>query len=315
MVKRKVAIVGAGAVGASAGYALALCGTCHEIILYDIFPEVAIGKAIDIAQATNYSPRGTVVRAAIKPEDIKDCDVVIITAGVPRKKEMTRADLLNINAGIVKEVSLNIKKYSPNAVILCVSNPLDVMTFVVQKVTGWDRHRVIGMSGALDGSRMAYQIYQKVGFGGAQTRAMVIGEHGEHMIPYPEITDVGGIPLTQILSKEDIEEVVEKTKNGGAEIVSHLKTSAFYAPGRAISAMIESLLSDEDKVIASSAILDGEYGYKDVAIGVPCVLGATGIKKIIELDLDEATKVKFAEAVKAIKENISILTDSGFFDN
>jgi malate dehydrogenase len=315
MTGRRVAIVGAGAVGASTAYALALSGTCHEIILYDIMPEVAIGKAIDIAQATNYSPRGTVVRAAIKPEDIKDCDVVVITAGVPRKKEMTRADLLNINAGIVKEVSQNVKKYSPNAVILCVSNPLDVMTFVVQKVTGWDRHRIVGMSGALDGSRMAYQIYKKTGFAAAQTRAMVIGEHGEHMIPYPEITGVGGVPLTQILSKEDIEDVIEKTKNGGAEIVSHLKTSAFYAPGRAISAMIESLLSDEDKVIASSAILDGEYGYKDVAIGVPCVLGASGIKKIIELDLDEATKEQFAVAVKAIKENISILRNSGFFDN
>jgi len=315
MTGRRVAIVGAGAVGASAAYALALSGTCHEIILYDIMPEVAIGKAIDIAQATNYSPRGTVVRAAIKPEDIKDCDVVVITAGVPRKKEMTRADLLNINAGIVKEVSQNIKKYSPNAVILCVSNPLDVMTFVVQKVTGWDRHRIVGMSGALDGSRMAYQIYQKTGYGAAQTRAMVIGEHGEHMIPYPEITDVGGIPLTQILSKEDIEDVIEKTKNGGAEIVSHLKTSAFYAPGRAISAMVESLLSDEDKVISSSAILDGEYGYKDVAIGVPCVLGASGIKKIIELDLDDETKIKFAKSVESIKENIAILTDGGFFDS
>ena len=314
MIGRRVAIVGAGAVGASAAYALALSGTCHEIILYDIVTEVAIGKAIDIAQATNYSPRGTVVKAALKPEEIKDCDVVVITAGVPRKKEMTRADLLNINAGIVKEVSQNIKIHSPNAVIVCVSNPLDVMTFVVQKVTGWDRSRIVGMSGALDGSRMAYQIYQKTGFGAAQTRAMVIGEHGEHMIPYPEITDVGGVPLTQILSKEDIEDVIEKTKHGGAEIVSHLKTSAFYAPGRAISAMIESILSDEDKIIASSAILDGEYGYKDVSIGVPCVLGATGIKKVIELDLDEATKEKFDVAVKAIKENISILTDSGFFD-
>jgi len=315
MTNRKVAIVGAGAVGASTAYALALSGTCHEIILYDIVPEVAIGKAIDIAQATNYSPRGTIVRGVIKPEDIKDCDIVVITAGVPRKKEMTRADLLNINAGIVKEVSLNIKKHSPNAIIICVSNPLDVMTFVVQKVTGWDRHRVIGMSGALDGSRMAYQIYKKLGFGGAQTRAMVIGEHGENMIPYPDITDVGGVPLTQILSKEDIEEIVEKTKNGGAEIVSHLKTSAFYAPARAISAMVESILNNEDKVIASSVILDGEYGYKDVAIGVPCVLGATGIKKIIELEFDNKTKEKFAEAIKAIKENISILKDSEFFDN
>jgi len=314
MTGRRVAIIGAGAVGASAAYALALSGTCHEIILYDIVPDIAIGKAIDIAQATNYSPRGTIVKAAIKPEEIKNCDVVVITAGVPRRKEMTRADLLNINAGIVKEVSENIKKYSPDATILCVSNPLDVMTYVVQKITGWDRHRIVGMSGALDGSRMAYQIYQKTGFGAAQTRAIVIGEHGEHMIPYPEITNVGGIPLTQLLSKEDIEEIVEKTKNGGAEIVKHLKTSAFYAPGRAISAMIESILSDEDKVISSCAILDGEYGYKDVAIGVPCVLGSTGIKKIIELDLDEKTKKKFDEAVKAIKENIAILEDGGFFD-
>jgi len=314
MTGRRVAIVGAGAVGASAAYALALSGTCHEIILYDIMPEIAVGKAIDIAQATNYSPRGTIVKAAMKPEDIKNCDVVVITAGVPRKKEMTRADLLNINAGIVKEVSENVKKYSPNATILCVSNPLDVMTYVVQKITGWDRHRIVGMSGALDGSRMAYQIYQKTGFGAAQTRAIVIGEHGEHMIPYPEITNVGGVPLTQLLSQEDIDDIVEKTKNGGAEIVKHLKTSAFYAPGRAISAMIESILSDEDKVISSCAILDGEYGYKDVAIGVPCVLGATGIKKIIELDFDEKTKAKFDEAVSAIKENIAILRDGGFFD-
>jgi len=314
MTGRRVAIVGAGAVGASAAYALALSGTCHEIILYDIVPDIAIGKAIDIAQATNYSPRGTIVKAALKPEDIKDCDVVVITAGVPRKKEMTRADLLNINAGIVKEVSQNVKKYSPEAIILCVSNPLDVMTYVVQKVTGWDRHRIVGMSGALDGSRMAYQIYQKTGFGAAQTRAMVIGEHGEHMIPYPEITNVGGVPLTQILSQEDIDDIVEKTKNGGAEIVKHLKTSAFYAPGRAISAMIESILSDEDKVIASCAILDGEYGHKEVAIGVPCVLGSNGIKKVIELELDEKTKAKFNEAVSAIKENIAILEDGGFFN-
>jgi malate dehydrogenase len=315
MIGRKVAIVGAGAVGASTAYALALSGTCSEIILYDIMPEIAIGKAIDIAQATNYSPRGTVVRGVVKPEEITDCDVVVITAGVPRKKEMTRADLLNINANIVKEVSENIKKYSPDAIILCVSNPLDVMTFVVHKITGWERNRIIGMSGALDGSRMAYQIYQKTGFGAAQTRAIVIGEHGEHMIPYPEITNVGGMPLTQLLSQEDIDDIVEKTKNGGAEIVKHLKTSAFYAPGRAISAMVESILSDEDKVIASCAVLNGEYGYSGVAIGVPCVLGASGIKKIIELDFDEKTQKKFDIAVKAIKDNIAILEDSGFFNN
>jgi len=314
MVGRKVAIIGAGAVGASAAYALALSGTCHEILLYDIIPEIAIGKAIDIAQSTNYSPRGTVIRAAVKPEDLKDCDVVVITAGVPRKKEMTRADLLNINAGIVKEVSEHIKTYSPNAVILCVSNPLDVMTYVVHHVTGWDRNRIIGMGGALDSSRMAYQIYQKIGFGAAQVRAMVIGDHGENMIPYPEIANVGGVPLSQIISKEDMNDIVAKTKDGGAEIVKYLKTSAYYAPGRAISAMVESILSDEEKIIPSSAILDGEYGYSDVSVGVPCVIGTNGIRKIIELEFDEVTKAKFEKSVTSIKENIAILRDGGFFD-
>jgi len=314
MVGRKVAIVGAGAVGASAAYALALSGTCHEILLYDIVPEVAIGKAIDIAQSTSYSPRGTIVRAAIKPEDLKDCDVVVMTAGVPRKKEMTRADLLNINAGIVKEVSEHIKTYSPNAIILCVSNPLDVMTYVVHQVTGWDRNRIIGMGGALDSSRMAYQIYQKIGFGATQIRAMVIGDHGENMIPYPEITNVGGIPLSQIISKKDMDDIVTKTKDGGAEIVKYLKTSAFYAPGRAISAMVESILGDEEKIIPSSAMLDGEYGYNDVTVGVPCVIGAKGIKKIIELEFDEVTQAKFSKSVTSIKENIAILRDGGFFD-
>ncbi len=313
MTGRKVAIVGAGAVGASAAYALALSGSCHEILLYDIFPEVAIGKAIDIAQATSYSPRGTIVKAAIKPEDLKDCDVVVITAGVPRKAEMTRADLLNINAGIVKEVTQNIKTYSPDAIILCVSNPLDVMTYVVHQVTGWDRSRIIGMGGALDSSRMAYQIHQKAGFAAAQTKSMVIGDHGEHMIPYPEVTSVGGIPLTQVLSKEDIEEVIHKTKNGGAEIVKHLKTSAFYAPGRAISMMVEAILGDERKVIPSSALLDGEYGYSDVTVGVPCVIGANGVEKIIELEFDDEMKEKFAKSVDSIKENITILRDGGFF--
>ncbi len=314
MTGRRVAIVGAGSVGASTAYALALSGICHEILLYDIFPEVAIGKAIDIAQATNYAPRGTVVRAAVKPEDLKNCDVVVITAGVPRKKEMTRADLLNINAGIVKEVSEHVKTYSPDAIILCVSNPLDVMTYVIQQVTGWDRHRIIGMSGALDSSRMAYQIYQKTGFGAAQTRAMVIGDHGENMIPYTQITNVGGVPLSQIVSQEDMDDIVYKTKNGGAEIVKYLKTSAFYAPGRAISMMVEAILGDEGKVVPSSAILDGEYGYTDVSVGVPCVIGAKGIEKIVELEFDDEMKAKFAKSVDSIKKNIAILRDGGFFD-
>jgi malate dehydrogenase len=315
MTGKKVAIVGAGAVGATAAFSLALTGVCHRILLYDIMPEVAIGKALDIAQSTNYSPRGTVVEAAIKPEDMKDCDVVVITAGMPRKKDMTRADLLNINAGIVKEVTEHIKKYSPNAIILCVSNPLDVMTYVVHKVTGWDKNRIIGMGGALDASRMAYQIRAKTGFGSAQIKPMVLGDHGENMIPYPDISTVGGIPLDQIVSREDLDEIIAKTKDGGAEIVKYLKTSAYFAPGRAISIMVEAILSDEEKVIPCSAMLMGEYGYTDVTVGVPCVVGANGVEKVIELDLDDETKVKFAKSVNSIRESIAILTDSGFFDS
>lgn len=314
MTGKKVAIIGAGAVGATAAYTLAFTGTCHRILLYDIVPEIAIGKAIDIAQSTNYSPRGTVVEAAVKPEDLTDCDIVVITAGVPRKKDMTRADLLTINASIVKEVTGHIKKYSPNAIILCVSNPLDVMTYVIHKETGWDKNRIIGMGGALDSSRMAYQIRRKTGFGASQIKPMVLGDHGEHMLPYPDIANVGGVPLSQIISKEDMNEIVEKTKDGGAEIVKYLKTSAFYAPGRAISVMVEAILSDEEKVIPSCVMLDGEYGYSDVTVGVPAVIGANGIERIIELDFDDETKIKFAKSVESIQENIQILRDIGFFD-
>ncbi len=314
MVGRKVGIVGAGFVGATAAYSLALMGSCHEIVLYDIVPEVAIGKAIDIGQATAYSPKGTLVTAAESPSDMKNCDIVVITAGVPRRKEMTRADLLMINAKIVTDVVDNIKKYSPNAVILCVSNPLDVMTYVVHKLTGWERHRIIGMAGALDGARMAYQIQKKVGYGSGQTRAIVIGDHGQNMIPYPEISAVGGVPLDQIIGKTDMEEIINKTKEGGAEIVKYLKTSAYYAPGRSISVMVEAILDDSRIVMPSSVLLNGEYGYKDVTLGVPVVLGAKGVEKIIELELDDEMKKKVDISVNSIRENIDVLKKEGFFD-
>ncbi|MCH9813827.1 MAG: malate dehydrogenase [Epsilonproteobacteria bacterium] len=314
MVGRKVGIIGAGAVGATAAYSLAMMGTCRDVILYDIVPEVAIGKAIDIAQAAIYSPRGTIVSAAETPADLKDCDIIVITAGVPRKGDMTRADLLMINAKIVKDVVENVKIYSPEAIIICVSNPLDVMTYVVHQLTGWDRNRVIGMAGALDGARMIYQIQKKVGFGSGRTRALVIGDHGQNMIPYPEISAAGGVPLTQLLNQEDMEEIKEKTKDGGAEIVKYLNTSGYYAPGRAIAVMVEAIIDDSRIVMPSSVLLDGEYGYKDVTVGVPIVLGAKGVEQIIELELDDEMKAKFDISVKSIEENINILRNEGFFD-
>jgi malate dehydrogenase len=314
MVGRRVGIVGAGMVGATAAYSLVMTGICHRVILYDIAPDVARGKAIDIGQSTCYSPKGTVVEAAEDISGLKNCDIVVITAGVPRRSDMTRADLLMINAGIMKDIIAGIKKHSPDAIILCVSNPLDVMTYVIQKLTGWDRSRIIGMAGALDGARMAYQIQQKVGYGSGQTRAMILGEHGQHMIPYPEISAVGGVPLNQLVNAKEMENIIARTKEGGAEIVKYLGTSAYFAPGRSVSIMVEAILDDSRIVMPSSVVLEGEYGYSEVSVGVPIVLGARGIHEIIELNLDERMKSLFKESVKAIKENIEVLHIKGFFD-
>jgi len=313
MKSRKVGIVGAGAVGATAAYTLSMMGTCHEIILFDIAEGVAKGKAIDIAQASYYSRQGTIITAAEDASDIKDCDIVVVTAGVPRKGDMTRADLLMINAKITKEVVQNIKENSPDAIIICVSNPLDVMTYVTKQITGWENNRIIGLAGALDGSRMAYQIQKLTGYASNQAGSLVIGDHGEYMIPLPQKVSVGDIPLSELVSKEDMEGIIERTRFGGAEIVKHLGTSGYYGPGRAIAHMVEAILNDSKAIISCCTILDGEYGYSDVAVGVPIVLGANGVEEIIELRLDDETKEKFALSVKSIQDGINILKQNNFF--
>lgn len=313
MKSRKVGIIGAGAVGATTAYTLSLMGTCHEIILFDIADGVAKGKAIDIAQSSYYSTKGTIITAAQSASDIKDCDIVVVTAGVPRKGDMTRADLLMINAKIIKQVVTNIKENSPDAIIICVSNPLDVMTYVTKQITGWPSNRIIGLAGALDGSRMAYQIQKLTGTNLNQIGSLVIGDHGENMMPLPSKVSVGDIPLTEFISQTEMAGIIERTKNGGAEIVKYLGTSGYYGPGRAIAYMVEAILNDSKTIISSSVILDGEYGYKDVSVGVPVVLGANGVEKIIELELDEETKEKFATSVKSIQDGIKILQENNFF--
>jgi len=315
MTGRKVGIIGAGAVGATAAYSLSMMGTCKEIILFDIAEGVAEGKAIDIGQSTHYAAQPTVITAAKTPADVKDCDIVVITAGVPRKGDMTRADLLLINAKIIKSVITDVMEHSPNAIIICVSNPLDVMTYVISRITGWDSKRIIGMAGALDGSRMAYQIYKKLGYGAGQTGALVIGDHGQNMIPLPQKVKVGLIPTTDVLTDEDFEDIIERTKNGGAEIVKHLGTSGYYGPGRAIAFMVEAILDDTQSVVSSSVLLNGEYGYSDVTVGVPIVLGGNGVEEIIEMTLNTKTREKFKVSVDSIREGIEILEENGFFDS
>jgi len=314
MHRRKVGIIGAGAVGATAAYSLSMMGTCSEIVLFDIAEGVAKGKAIDIAQSSHYAPNSTIMTAAESPADVNDCDIVVITAGVPRKGDMTREDLLMINAKIMKSVVEDVKKYSPDAVIICVSNPLDVMTYVIHKITGWESDRIIGMAGALDGASMAYQIYNKLGYGAGQIGTLVIGDHGQNMIPLPQKVQVGDVPVSELLSQEEMEEIIERTRTGGAEIVKYLGTSGYYAPGRAIAHMVEALLNDSKIVVSSSVLLQGEYGYDDVTAGVPVVLGKNGVEKIIEIDLDDETKEKFKISIDSIQENIAILKENKFFD-
>ena len=311
---RKVGIIGAGAVGATAAYSLSMMGTCKEIVLFDIAEGVAEGKAIDIGQSNYYTPcAGTIITAAKTPADVKNCDIVVVTAGVPRKGDMTREDLLMINANIIKSVTQDIMKYSPNAIIISVSNPLDVMTYAIHKITGWNSNRIIGMAGALDGSRMAYQIYKKLGYGAGQTGSLVIGDHGQNMIPLPQQVKVGAVPATAVLSKKDMEEIIERTKNGGAEIVKHLGTSGYYAPGRAIAFMVEAILNDSHVMVSSSVLLNSEYGYSDVCVGVPVILGQNGVEKIVEMNLDKETSAKFKISVEGIQEGIDILNKNNFF--
>jgi len=311
---RKVGIVGAGAVGATAAYSLVMMGSCEEIVLFDIVEGIALGKAIDMGQAAHYSPKGTKVTAVKSAAEMKDCDIVVITAGVPRKGDMSREDLLMINAKIMKNVLNDVAKHSPDAIIICVSNPLDVMTYVIHKMTGWERNRIIGMAGALDGARMAYQIYQTLGYGLTQTGDLVIGDHGQNMIPLPHKVQIGSVNVSELLTQEQMEQIIERTKNGGAEIVKHLGTSGYYGPGRAVAHMVEAILDNSGIVVSSSVLLQGEYGYSDVCVGVPVVLGRKGVEEIIEIDLDEETQEKFNVSVASIQDNIAILTENKFFE-
>ena len=314
MIGKKVGIIGAGAVGATAAYSLSMMGTCNEIVLFDIAEGVAEGKAIDIAQASQYSKQPTIITAAKTPADVNDCDIVIITAGVPRKGDMTRADLLMINAKIIKSVTQDVMKYSPNAIIISVSNPLDVMTYVIHKITGWEHNRIIGLAGALDGSRMAYQIYKKIGFGAGQIGKLVIGDHGENMIPLPQKVKVGVVPATDLLTDEEFQDIIERTKKGGAEIVNYLGTSGYYGPGRAIAHMVEAILEDTKSVVSSCVMLNGEYGYKNVTVGVPVVLGRKGVEQIIDMTLETKTREKFKTSVESIQEGIKLLEENDFFN-
>jgi malate dehydrogenase len=312
---KRVAIIGAGNVGSTVAYSLAMQGACHEIILRDNKIEIAKGKALDMSQAASAIRSHTVVSVAESMAQVTNCDVVVVTAGSPRLPGMSRDDLLMINAKITREVLRDIKKYSPDAIVIMVSNPLDAMTYVAIKESGFDRNRVLGMAGILDSSRMASFIQEKLGYGGGQIRASVMGGHGDDMVPLPRYSTVAGVPLTDVLTHAEIDEIVQRTRMGGAEIVTYLQTgSAYYAPGKATTIMVDAILKDTKQIHPCAVLLDGEYGYSDVVSGVPIMIGANGCEKIIEVTLNDVEKKMFKKSVDSVQALIDTLNANNFFE-
>jgi malate dehydrogenase len=290
-------------------------GTCHEVVLRGRDVDVAKGKALDMSQAANAGRQHTIVRAATKPSDISHSDIVVITAGAPRTPGMSRDDLLVKNAQIVKNYSSEIKKYAPDSIIIVVANPLDVMTYVALKESGFPRERVLGMAGILDSARMAHFVYEVLGYGAGQIRATVMGGHGDSMVPLTKFTTVAGVPIDDLLDPEDIGHIVQKTKDGGAEIVGLLKTgSAYYAPAKSTAVMVESILRDTKQIHSCAVYLQGEYGAKDIVSGVPVMMGADGIEKIItEMVLKPKQQDKFLASVESVQEMVDVLYKQNFF--
>jgi len=312
----KVTVIGTGNFGSTVAFILAMNGSCHEVILRGRNVDVAKGKALDMSQAANAARQHTVVRAAEKPEDIADSKIVVITAGAPRTPGMSRDDLLVKNAEIVKGYAQEIKEYAPNAIVVVVSNPLDVMTYVVHKYTGFPRERILGMAGILDAARMAHFIYEKLGYGAGQIRATVMGGHGDTMVPLPKFTTIAGVPIDDLLDSEEIGEIVKKTRNGGAQIVNLLGDgSAYYAPAKSTAVMVDAILKDTKQIHSCAVMLKGEYGYSDMVSGVPVMIGADGAEEIIEMSLKTLQRNRFKSSVASVKEMVDTLYSNKFFDD
>jgi len=313
---KRVGIVGIGNVGSTCAYILAMNGSCHEVILRSNGnPDKAKGLALDMSQAVQAARKHTVVKHAQEQSDLKDCDVIVITAGSPRLPGMSRDDLLIKNAEIMRKAMADIKIYSPNAIIVPVSNPLDAMVYVALKESGWSRNRVLGMAGILDSARMAHFVYEVLGYGAGQIRCSVMGGHGDDMVPLPRFSTVAGVPLTDLLSWEQINDIVTRTQKGGAEIVSLLKEgSAYYAPAKAAALMVEAVLADTKQIYPCAVMLDGEYGYTDVVSGVPVMIGANGAEKVIEANLNDDQDRKFAKSIGSVKQLVDALYTNGFYE-
>ena len=310
----KITVIGAGAVGATCANVIAHKDVTKEVILIDVKPGVAEGKALDIWQTSAINSFNTrVVGCTDDYEQTKDSGIIVITSGLPRKPGMSRDDLIKTNALIVKDVADKAMKYSPEAIIIMVTNPLDVMTYAATKAARKTGNQVFGMAGILDTGRYRAFLASALNISPLDIQALLMGGHGDTMVPLPRYTTVAGIPLTELLGSEEIEKIVDRTRKGGGEIVKLLGTSAWYAPGAAAAQMVEAIVNDQKRIFPVSTILNGEYGLQDVCLGVPVILGRGGIEKILEIDLNDDEKAMLNASAGHVKEVMKALDDMSLF--
>jgi len=306
MARKKIALIGAGQIGGTLAHLIGL-KELGDVVLFDIAEGIPQGKALDIAQSTPIEGNDTRYLGANSYEAMNGADVCIVTAGVPRKPGMSRDDLLGINLKVMEQVGAGIRKYAANAFIICITNPLDAMVWALQKYCGLPKHMVVGMAGVLDSSRFRYFLAEEFNVSVEDVTAFVLGGHGDTMVPLPRYSAVAGIPLPDLIrmgwsTQARLDEIVERTRNGGAEIVNLLKTgSAFYAPASSAIAMAESYLRDKKRVLPCAAYLNGEYGVKDLYVGVPVVIGAKGVERIVEIELNGAERGMFDKSADSVR--------------
>lgn len=302
----KITVVGAGNVGATAAQRLAEKELARRVVLVDIQEGIPQGKGLDQWESAPIEGFDTRVVGTNTYDETANSEIVVITAGIARKPGMSRDDLLNTNAGIVKQVSENVRDTSPDSIIIVVSNPLDVMSYVAKQVTGFPRERVLGMAGVLDTARYRSFIAEALNVSVRDIQAMVLGGHGDTMVPLISYTSVSGIPVTQLMSPEKLQAIVDRTRNGGAEIVKYLKTgSAYYAPSSAAVQMCEAIVHDQKRILPCAAWLEGEYGMSGLFLGVPCKLGRGGLEQIIEVELTAAERESLSKSAEAVREPMS----------
>ena len=299
---KKISLIGAGQIGGTLAHLITI-KELGNVVLFDIDEGLAKGKALDIAQSTSVSGSNTNLVGTSDYEDTKNSDVIIITAGIPRKPGMSRDDLLGTNLKIIKQVAEGIRKTSPNAFVICITNPLDVIVMAFQKYSGLPTNKVIGMAGILDSSRFKYFLSQELKVPVKSVESLVLGGHGDTMVPMPKQTKVNGKPINELIQKEKLDLIIDRTRKGGAEIGKLLqKGSAFYAPATSAIEIAESYLKDMKKTLPCAAYLNGEYGIKNLYAGVPIIIGNTGVEKVVELDLGKDEKKNFDLSIKAVKD-------------